>query len=1030
MLPLSPTKWSLPQRIEIPTRHTTQHTYENPSVDTEWDSFDCSSLAPTYLSEDDDTSTISNISPYDDDSSIASMFSHDTERIKKIQHIEPDLRKYSGPYSIVTNSFLPLTNYHWMMPGQPNETIFPTATTTTETPTMQPATREATTNPIPVLQIDATGTTDIAVDSDNNQQSDLSFLQDEVLRVTAGTSQKFVPKPTFETVLADSIQGLKRLRITCRRKEKIRNLQKAKKAHQPQSVQPLNNPSDSTDNSTSASTSDDSSLESVASNLQGLETNLRPIGKCHDTPPGSEQLENFLKEVETKTLDMVWRYKNNHDTDPISTNIRQLQETLRNNDDYVVIPTDKTNSFRVMPIKSYISQVHTHLQEHGKQISHSDLQRVKNEATKLLEEVEPFLSIDEYGYIDQSINSYAIPTPKLLVKDHKKAKPNGEFPTRLIVPASNFVSAISKAGYLGLKRMFDKNKIKYKTHTIIQASDMKTDLEEMDITPSNSTIVSIDAQKYYPSVHWKLIVKAIRHYSKHLEIGERIKIEECLKLIKFGMSSTYLVFQDHYYEYDGDQKPEDRGLTIGGYESAWLSDVVGAFIFDMNADNFVDMNYHKIYRDDGLGIFKGIKSYNQVTEWRNKFQERVNELAEGDYLQFTCEIWADPNIQPMETSDTDDKVKITNKPYFPYLDVQLSWYNGETLQFGVHLKENQQLQYLNKGSSHTPACFRAIPQGVCNRLTKLTTVTEHNSKTPLDELYPDHFAALKQANLINKRSMPTMPTLSEAQQLYQPVPKSERAKQQRKRDARRTTYFCIGYHSAWTTPLGQIVKEAKKKHPELKWLRLSMSYKRESNFREILNGDLSRKLNANITSKDFETLPCNCKDRNKTGCNYGGHCRESIVVYRAEDKFNGKSYIGCTQQHLKNRMQQHNQEVRRLHNGKPSADSFADHFARLTSNFHKPSPTLIRNTYTLHVIWKGNPLSTVKTFGTNNCILCNQERLNIFKWMRTKPDKLINRCSELFGACRHKPRFHRLAPALSSTDESSMDEKVKIYTEV
>ena len=45
------------------------------------------------------------------------------------------------------------------------------------------------------------------------------------------------------------------------------------------------------------------------------------------------------------------------------------------------------------------------------------------------------------------------------------------------------------------------------------------------------------------------------------------------------MKSTYLMFQDSYYEYDGDQDPEDRGLTIGGYESAWLSDVVGAYIF-------------------------------------------------------------------------------------------------------------------------------------------------------------------------------------------------------------------------------------------------------------------------------------------------------------------------------------------------------------------------------------------------------------------------------------------------------------------
>jgi hypothetical protein len=49
-------------------------------------------------------------------------------------------------------------------------------------------------------------------------------------------------------------------------------------------------------------------------------------------------------------------------------------------------------------------------------------------------------------------------------------------------------------------------------------------------------------------------------------------------MIKFGMSSTLLTFVDKYYEYDGDKDSNEKGLTIGGYESAWLADLVGAYI--------------------------------------------------------------------------------------------------------------------------------------------------------------------------------------------------------------------------------------------------------------------------------------------------------------------------------------------------------------------------------------------------------------------------------------------------------------------
>ena len=73
----------------------------------------------------------------------------------------------------------------------------------------------------------------------------------------------------------------------------------------------------------------------------------------------------------------------------------------------------------------------------------------------------------------------------------------------------------------------------------------------------------------------------------------------------------------------------------------------------------------------------------------------------------------------------------------------------------------------------------------------------------------------------------------------------------------------------------------------------------------------------------------------------------------------------------------------------------------------------------MEVIWKGNPISCSKSFGKLNCTLCMKERLAILKTLGDKDNKrrLINSNTELHGACRHKPKFHRFTHYTSSTDD-------------
>ena len=81
----------------------------------------------------------------------------------------------------------------------------------------------------------------------------------------------------------------------------------------------------------------------------------------------------------------------------------------------------------------------------------------------------------------QSLATRAIPSPKLLFKDHKTINKKGGFPTRLVIPATNFTAAFSKIGHLGIKKCLDKGKVNYSRNSVVQASDLKETLEELGL---------------------------------------------------------------------------------------------------------------------------------------------------------------------------------------------------------------------------------------------------------------------------------------------------------------------------------------------------------------------------------------------------------------------------------------------------------------------------------------------------------------------------------------------------------------------
>ena len=217
-------------------------------------------------------------------------------------------------------------------------------------------------------------------------------------------------------------------------------------------------------------------------------------------------------------------------------------------------------------------------------------------------------------------------------------------------------------------------------------------------------------------------------------------------------------------------------------------------------------------------------------------------------------------------------------------------------------------------------------------------------------------------------------------------------------------FFCVGYSHFWSIPLSVELRRLRKLHG-LKWLRILMSYHRFPNLRELFRTDLVSKTRKGVVSKDLQDRACNCRNGD---CQYDNLCRKGCLVYKVSCTLCRKSYIGSTQNTLKERMRGHFHDVRRLCQNGEGGDSFARHFREHFCGQALPSQQDVRRWCSFEIVWKGDALSALKSAGQLRCVLCQKERLALLKAHWDSPDGLMNAHLGFNGSCRHKARFHRL----------------------
>ena len=260
---------------------------------------------------------------------------------------------------------------------------------------------------------------------------------------------------------------------------------------------------------------------------KGLKSGIKATTTNQNAPIGSTEVEGFLKELKTKLIEQVTKEKLvNKPRDEIICNLLIKLKNLNE----VVIATDKTNSFQTVTIEKYKDWVEEHLETSAKEIDIKRIIEIFDLAIEMQEKYKDLLSDQEYLFLQKNLLTKNIPTPKLIIKDHKKQNEQGEYPSRLIVPANNFTSAFPRLGYLGIKHIFDSHKIIYDRHTITQASDMKKKLEKLGIRKNKGTIAKLDIVAMYPSIQFLLVKKTVKYFSKKLPRKEKQKVNKCLKL--------------------------------------------------------------------------------------------------------------------------------------------------------------------------------------------------------------------------------------------------------------------------------------------------------------------------------------------------------------------------------------------------------------------------------------------------------------------------------------------------------------------
>ena len=116
-----------------------------------------------------------------------------------------------------------------------------------------------------------------------------------------------------------------------------------------------------------------------------------------------------------------------------------------------------------------------------------------------------------------------------------------------MVPATNFTSGFASLRYRGIWAAFDRERFRIGQHNIVQASDLKSKLELLNISCNFNTVVSFNAVNIYLSITFAMVEHAVTYYARGFPRDMEALIRICLLFISYSMGHTLITFRGEYF---------------------------------------------------------------------------------------------------------------------------------------------------------------------------------------------------------------------------------------------------------------------------------------------------------------------------------------------------------------------------------------------------------------------------------------------------------------------------------------------------
>ena len=660
----------------------------------------------------------------------------------------------------------------------------------------------------------------------------------------------------------------------------------------------------------------------------------------HKLPPTTKNTFGFptpnmpppvpeLKAFQDDFLNMIKNVEFRHVSNNFQTSLKNTAKEIKNSNE-VIIAADKTRNLYTMPTKDYKQTRSQVITSEYKKTNYKEVNNTNKNAAKITQEL---------GIADR-VDEYTEPPPFLTIKDHKDSFPDTKS-YRLINPAKSNLGKVSK-NFLQkiVKKIRKTTNSKLWTNTTEVLQWFKS-IENKD----KATFIKFDICNYYPSITKKLFEKAVNWAKNYHNFSE---VE--LKTIN-QTKESYLFLDGQPWR---KKTTENFDVAQGSYDGAETCELVGLLILDEIKAILPNAG---LYRDDGLGVFKGTKVQLERTK------KRLFKLFES--LGLKIEITAGMT----ETDFLDTRMNLTTNTYRP------------------HMKENNSPVYINSKSNHPPAIKRQIPDMIAKRISTLSSnqLIFEREKIPYQQ-------ALEAAGYTTKLD-------------YSPPPTAPADK--KKTRCRKVVYFNPPFCESVKTNIGKKFIALITKHfantPLSKIINrntVKISYRTMPNIGSIISSHNKKLLDSKPEQAQTAQKTCNCKI--KSSCPQNRNCLKRSVIYKAEisDNNNKATYIGLTAGTFKTRYNLHKSDFNLRHHA--SKTTLATYVWEQRDKGNEEIRKKIN--------WSYIASAPAYNPSTGKCQLCTREKMEI---LYSNDPHLLNKRTEINAKCRHRER-HTLSSYINN----------------